>query len=379
MRTTSAGRAPYWPPSASPRSPRCSCARTAGSPRARVREARAWDHGSAVLERVQRDRLGDDQAPVQARVLDLDDVAVTQPELLVHAERLLPVRGEVEVVRPGERQVLDVGDEVPDPAQDRHGLVALGPGRDAEPGLVEVPGRGQQRRLEVLAEGADRLPLRVGHVVRRGQVEALAGLEGEQRVLLAVVGVDGHLLLEGHALLLREGDQFALGPVRALHVHFVLVDHQPDALPDEQARRGLKSLEVHQVSVLRGRRMAAKTTRTVRTSLVGRVSRWTRARRTCRRSCAPDPSRSAWGRATAWVSASGWAWAWSCAGHPVRARRRRGARATRASYAVRAGAVLPRAGWSGRVRWRPRRAVARTSDGPGPEGAAGSPPGPGRA
>src|SRR5690606_34725238 len=70
----------------------------------------------------------------------------------------------------------------------------------------------------------------VGDVVRRAEVDRLAGAETEHRSAPGVVGVERHLLLERHALLLRYGEQRTLLPVRPDGVDGVAVHHHGDLL-----------------------------------------------------------------------------------------------------------------------------------------------------
>ncbi len=112
-------------------------------------------------------------------------------------------------------------------------------------GLLQVPGRAQQGLLEVLPEQADGSAGGVRHVVGGAQVDHLAGLEAEHRGLLGVVGVERHLLLERHPLLLGEGQHAGLAAVRGDGVHLVLVDHEPDALAHDELLLGLKGIDCH--------------------------------------------------------------------------------------------------------------------------------------
>ena len=84
------------------------------------------------------------------------------------------------------------------------------------------------------------------------QVDPLASPEPQNRHLLGVVGVEGDLLLECHALLLREREQAGFLAVRRDGVDLVLVDHQPYALAHDQLVLCLKGVDRHGGSVPHG-------------------------------------------------------------------------------------------------------------------------------
>src|SRR5262249_61853585 len=76
--------------------------------------------------------------------------------------------------------------------------------------------------------------------------------EAARRSLVGVVGVHGALLLEGQPLLLRERQQRTLRAVRPRRVDLVLVDHQPDPLPNQQPLLRLELLKFHRYCLSTG-------------------------------------------------------------------------------------------------------------------------------
>jgi hypothetical protein len=86
----------------------------------------------------------------------------------------------VEVEAEGRRDRISQGRRFPYTPTDGDPQAAF-TSRDFETGRFKVPSRPQQRLAKVLPEAADLMSTGVQHVVRRAEIEALPGLEGENR------------------------------------------------------------------------------------------------------------------------------------------------------------------------------------------------------
>ena len=90
--------------------------------------------------------------------------------------------------------------------------------------------RAQQAGSEVLLESSESVAGTIRHVVDRRQIERLPRSEGERSLGAGLVGIKGDLLLEGHALLLRDRDDAALGAVGVRLPDLVSIHHHREAL-----------------------------------------------------------------------------------------------------------------------------------------------------
>ena len=103
----------------------------------------------------------------------------------------------------------------------------------APDGVVDPERRAQQALAEHLGDLADLRARLVGDVVRRARVKALACLDAQQLLRLALVGVEADVLLELEALLLDEADRIAW-PVAIGEEELVLVDDELDLLAQDE-------------------------------------------------------------------------------------------------------------------------------------------------
>ena len=101
-------------------------------------------------------------------------------------------------------------------------------------GVVDSPGRAQERDAEDLLQQSDALSLGVGDVVAPAHVEDCPGLDPEELFAFGLVGEEADVLLDRQLLLADEGER--LPWTRAVGTQSgdaVEVDDRPDELIDE--------------------------------------------------------------------------------------------------------------------------------------------------